>query len=213
MCLPSRGTRPWHRELLHVESRTPEAGSSQYPVFQRFKCASQFDTESWYLVLQHKEGLGAIESLLMFSSATLCVSSDMFVIYYLLKKSFRPAQDENDLMKGFLLLVFSVINKKVVLIPTLFLFCAFSGKMVIQKTQKIIIIFKCLHNHNFYLLVKINNKSCIDKPVEHTNHVLSSDFDFHASEDEEEENEDIPDKISRILGHLSRLSYKEKSRR
>ena len=113
-----------------------------------------------------------------------------------------------------LLWVFSIINKMVVLIPTLFLFCACSGKMVIQKTRKkIIIAFKCLHNHNFYLIVKINNKSCIDKPVEHINHALSSNFEFLVSEAKEDENEETPDKISRILGHLSHRSCKRKSRR
>jgi len=56
-------------------------------------------------------------------------------------------------------------------------------------------------------------KSCINKPVEHIDHVLSSNFEFLTSEAEEDMNEEIPDKISRILGHLSRWSYKQKSRR
>jgi len=59
----------------------------------------------------------------------------------------------------------------------------------------------------------MNNKSCINKPIEHNNSVLSPNFEFHASEDEEEENEEIPDKISHILGNFSRRSYKQKSRR
>jgi len=36
---------------------------------------------------------------------------------------------------------------------------------------------------------------------------------FLVSKDEEDENENIPDKISHVLGHLSRQSYKQKSRR
>jgi hypothetical protein len=50
-------------------------------------------------------------------------------------------------------------------------------------------------------------KSCINKPVEHFNLVLSSNFEFLVSE-AVEENEETPDKISRILGHLSRQSCK-----
>ena len=52
-------------------------------------------------------------------------------------------------------------------------------------------------------------KSCINKPVEHFNPALSSDFEFLVSE-AEEENEETPDKISHILGHLSRQSCKQK---
>jgi len=39
--------------------------------------------------------------------------------------------------------------------------------------------------------------------------MLSLDFEFPMSEDEEEENEGIPDKISRPLGHLIRQSCKQ----
>jgi len=60
---------------------------------------------------------------------------------------------------------------------------------------------------------KINNKSCIDKLVEHFNPIVSPDFEFPVYKDEKEENEEIPDKISCLLGHLSRRSYKQKSRR
>jgi len=35
-------------------------------------------------------------------------------------------------------------------------------------------------------------KSCINKPVEHCNPVLSLDFEFLMSEDEEKENESFP---------------------
>jgi len=59
-----------------------------------------------------------------------------------------------------------------------------------------------------YLLAKI--KSCIDKPVEHFNHVFPPDFEFSVSEDEEEEDEVVPNKISYLLGHLNRRSYKSK---
>jgi len=34
-------------------------------------------------------------------------------------------------------------------------------------------------------------KSCINKPVEHLNHILSFNFEFLVSKDEEEENEDL----------------------
>jgi len=42
-------------------------------------------------------------------------------------------------------------------------------------------------------------KSCINKPVEHINRVLSSNFEFLVSE-AEEENEETPAEISHILG-------------
>ena len=73
--------------------------------------------------------------------------------------------------------------------------------MVIQKTKNSSIILKYLHNHN---LSKSKIKSCINKPVEHINHVLSSNFESLVSE-AKEENEETPNKISHILGHsLSR---------
>jgi hypothetical protein len=86
--------------------------------------------------------------------------------------------------------------------------------MVIQKTKKkkkklLLIILKYLHNHN---LSKSIIKSCINKPVEHINYMLSPDFELPVSEDEEEENEETQDNISRILGHLSCRSCKQKSR-
>jgi len=56
-------------------------------------------------------------------------------------------------------------------------------------------------------------KSCINKPVEHIDHVLSFNFEFLVSEAEEDMNEEIPDEISHILGHLSRRSNKQKSKR
>jgi len=72
---------------------------------------------------------------------------------------------------------------KVVSIPTLFLFCACFGKMVIQKTKKI------LFNHSqnciiitYTYLSKSIIKSCINKPVEHINPVLSPNFEFPVSE-------------------------------
>ena len=58
--------------------------------------------------------------------------------------------------------------------------------MVIQKTKNSsLIILKYLHNHKLYLSKSII-KSCINKPVEHNNQVLSSNFEFSVSEDEEE---------------------------
>jgi hypothetical protein len=59
-------------------------------------------------------------------------------------------------------------------------------------------------------LSKSKIKSRINKPVEHIILILSPDFEFPLSGDEEEENEEIRDKISRILGHLSRQSCKQK---
>jgi len=77
--------------------------------------------------------------------------------------------------------------------------------MVIQKTKKKIslIILKYLHNHNLYLSKSII-KSGINKLVKHFNSILSPNFEFPVSKDEEEENEEIPYKISHILGNLSR---------
>jgi len=63
-----------------------------------------------------------------------------------------------------------------------------------------------------YSLSKIKHKCRlnIDKLVEHVNPVLPPDFEFHVSKAEEEENEEIPNKISRLLGHLSHQSCKQK---
>jgi hypothetical protein len=49
----------------------------------------------------------------------------------------------------------------------------------------------------------------INKPVENINLMLSPNFKFLVSEAEEEENEETPDKIFRILGHLSRRCCKQ----
>jgi len=75
--------------------------------------------------------LAALGSLLMFLLLLSC-SNDMFVcLFYTFQKTFCPARDE------------SFMNcrhqYKVVLIPTLlyFILC-FSGKMVIQKTKKVL---------------------------------------------------------------------------
>ena len=56
-------------------------------------------------------------------------------------------------------------------------------------------------------------KSCINKPVEHINYMLSPDFELHVSEDEEEENEETHDEISRILGNLSSQGCKQISKK
>jgi len=63
------------------------------------------------------------------------------------------------------------------------------------------------YNHS---LSKIKHKCRlnIDKPVEHLNHVLSPNFEFNVSKAEEGEDEEIPDEISHLLGHLSRRSCK-----
>jgi len=61
----------------------------------------------------------------------------LFVVFCFSKNSCRPAQDESELVQGFLLHVFTSLIKKVVLIPTLFIFCAFYGKMVIKKPKNL----------------------------------------------------------------------------
>jgi len=68
------------------------------------------------------------------------------------------------------------------------------------------------YNHS---LSKIKHKwrSYIDKPIEHINRVLSSNFEFHVSETEEEEDEEVPNEISRLLGHFSRRSCKQNIKR
>ena len=143
----------------------------------------------------------------------LFICSSNFICYLLLFKiSFRPARDESELVQGFFLQVFSSLKKNRFDPDYVSLFCAFSGKMVIQKTKNsFLIILKYLHNHNLYLSKSII-KSCINKPVKHIDHVLSSNFEFLVSKAEEDMNEDIPDEISRILGHSSHRSCKRKSR-
>jgi len=56
-------------------------------------------------------------------------------------------------------------------------------------------------------LSKSKIKSCINKPVEHFNHVLSPNFEFPVSE---KENEEVLNEISRLLGHLGCQSQKQK---
>jgi len=122
----------------------------------------------------------------------------------LFKKILSSRPRRKRICVGLLALSIFIINIKVALIATLF--CACSGKMVIQKTN--FFSFKYLHNHNLYMSKSII-KSCINKPVEHIDHVLSSNFEFLVSEAEENMNEEIPDEISHILGHLSRQSCKQ----
>jgi len=47
-------------------------------------------------------------------------------------------------------------------------------------------------------------KSCINKPIEHFNPVLSLEFELLVSEDEEKEDEEFLNEISCLLGHFSR---------
>jgi hypothetical protein len=65
------------------------------------------------------------------------------------------------------------------------------------------------YNHS---LSKIKHKCRlnIDKPVEHINCVLSPDFEFPVYEVKEEENEETPNKISRMLGHRNCKQKKNK---
>ena len=55
-------------------------------------------------------------------------------------------------------------------------------------------------------------KSCIIKPVEHLNPVLSLDFEFLVSEAERNAGEEVSNKISRLLGHLGPRSCKYQER-
>jgi hypothetical protein len=55
-------------------------------------------------------------------------------------------------------------------------------------------------------------QSCINKPVEHFNLVISLDFEFLVSEAEEEDDEEVSNEISRLLGHLGRRSCKYQER-
>ncbi|KEH33503.1 hypothetical protein MTR_3g040760 [Medicago truncatula] len=65
-------------------------------------------------------------------------------------------------------------------------------------------------NPNVQANLLLNHELNIDKPIEHINHILSPDFEFPLSEDEEEKNEEIPDKISQLLGHLRHQSCKQR---
>jgi len=53
-----------------------------------------------------------------------------------------------------------------------------------------------------YLFISII-KSCINKPIEHFNHVLSLDFEFLMSEDEEKEYESFPMRYIAYWGILA----------
>jgi len=106
---------------------------------------------------------------------------------------------------GLLALSIFIINKKGRFDPNfVFILCLFwkNGNTKNQKNSSNICIII-----TYTYLSKSIIKSCINKPVEHNNHVLSSNFELSVSEDEEEENEE--NKISHILGHLSRQSYKQ----
>ena len=104
---------------------------------------------------------------------------------------------------GFLALSIFIINIKVALIATLFLFFWKNGN---TKNQKNKIKFQSFSNIYIIITYTCQNqysKSCINKPVEHIDHVLSSNFEFPASEADKEENDEIPDKTSHILGILA----------
>jgi len=60
---------------------------------------------------------------------------------------------------------------------------------------------------------KINNKSCIDKLVEHINHVLSSNFEFPVSEAEEEEDEKFSIRLLAYWGILAVEAANQNQRR
>jgi len=92
----------------------------------------------------------------------------------------------------------------------------FSGKMVIKENQKkyYLIILKYVHNHKLYLLVKIKQSNhALINPLNTLTLYSLPTLSFLVSKNEEKENEEIPDNIFCILGHLSRQSCKQKSRR
>jgi len=60
----------------------------------------------------------------------------------------------------------------------------------------------------FIYLSKSIIKSCINKPVEHFNLVLSLDFEFLVSEDEEKENESFPTRYIAYRGIFGRRNCK-----
>jgi len=53
-------------------------------------------------------------------------------------------------------------------------------------------------------------KSCINKPVEHFNPVLSLDLEFPVYESEGKDDEEVSNETSRLLGHLSHQNCKYK---
>jgi len=157
MWLPSRGTWPWYWTLSCNEECSPEFDSDQQPDFMRLdsECVSQSTTGPWNLMLQHTERLAAIGSFLMFFLLLICSNNFRLFIQCFSKKILSSRPRRKRICVGLLALSIFIINIKVALIATLFLFCASSGKMVIQKkkTKKnsSSIILKYLHNHNLYL--------------------------------------------------------------
>jgi len=79
------------------------------------------------------------------------------------------------------------------LILTLFLFCASSWKNGNTKNLKINHFQTPAYKLSFSK-IKHKCRLHIDKPVGHIIPILSPDFDFPLSEDEEKENEEIPEK-------------------
>ena len=53
-------------------------------------------------------------------------------------------------------------------------------------------------------------KSCINKPVENFNPILSLNLEFPVSESEGKDDEEVSNETSRLLGHLSCQSCKYK---
>jgi hypothetical protein len=56
------------------------------------------------------------------------------------------------------------------------------------------------------------SKSCIIKPNEHLNPVLSLNFEFLVSKAKEKDDEEVSNEISRLLGQLGHRSYKYQER-
>jgi len=133
----------------------------------------------------------------------------MFVcLFYTFQKSFCPTLDESELEKGFLLYeLSSSIQSRLDPDFALFSFVLFwkNGNTKNQKISLLSFSNNCIIlTYTYFSKSKI--KSCISKPVEHFKHVLSPNFEFPVSE---EENEEVPDEISRLLGNLGRQNQKQ----
>src|SRR3954471_2308609 len=98
----------------------------------------------------------------------------------------------------------------------MFYFCFFLEMVILKNQNKKKNVFKkiCIHSciHKFSE-ININHmcRFTIDKPIECNNPMPSPNLEFPVFEAEEEEEEEIPDEISRLLKHEERaiLPHKE----
>ena len=119
----------------------------------------------------HMECLAAFGSFVVVSFYYLFVHLIcLFVVLCFSKEILLSHPRRKRTCLGLLLYVFSsLIKRSPRSRPCYILFCASSGKMVIQKTKKYFLFFNvCIIIIFIYL-----SKSCINKPVEHFNPVLS----------------------------------------